>query len=101
MSCRNCKKIFYQSFFDSLTPFDLKIQRYHGVSPEDPMRQAFLKRLKTFDVFNWSGKPIDPPQCAKHGWEIAEKDVLKCVMCHQYLSVSLPLPSKHLSCKYN
>lgn len=73
--------------------------RYNEVPSEDPMHEGFLKRLKTFDVFNWSGKPIDPPHCAKHGWEIAEKDVLKCVMCHRYLSVSLPSPTKNLPCK--
>lgn len=59
-------------------------------STVDPIREAFLKRLQTFDVFNWSGKPIDPPQCAKYGWEIAEKDVLKCSACRNYLSVELP-----------
>ncbi|XP_045029900.1 NIPA-like protein [Daphnia magna] len=69
---------------------------YHGVPCKDPTRESFLKRLKTYNVFNWSGKPVNPPQCARQGWEIAEKDVLKCVMCHQFLSVTLPSPSKHL-----
>jgi hypothetical protein len=72
--------------------------RYHDVRSKDPTRENFLKRLQTYDVFNWSGKPVDPPQCALFGWEIAEKDVLKCVMCHQFLSVTLPSPTKDASC---
>merc|ERR1712071_293451 len=63
-----------------------------GISTVDPIREDFLRRLQTFDVFNWSGKPIDPPQCSKYGWEIAEKDVLKCSKCNNYLSVELSSP---------
>lgn len=65
---------------------------------QNPIRISFLKRLATFDVFNWAGKPVNPPQCAKYGWQIAGKDVLKCVMCHQFLSVELPSPTKTFSC---
>ena len=76
------------------------IQRLcNETSTVDPIREAFLKRLQTFDVFNWSGKPIDPPQCAKYGWEIAEKDVLKCSACRNYLSVELPPLSERENCK--
>jgi len=60
----------------------------------DPIRVAFLRRLQTFDYLNWSGKPIDPPQCARYGWKVVEKDVLKCISCRNYLSVELPPPSQ-------
>jgi len=68
------------------------VNRCSGISTVDPIREDFLRRLQTFDVFNWSGKPIDPPQCSKYGWEIAEKDVLKCSKCNNYLSVELSSP---------
>jgi len=63
----------------------------------DPIREDFLRRLATFDVFNWSRKPFEPPQCARQGWEIAEKDVLKCSKCDSYLSVELPSPLQRKS----
>lgn len=74
-------------------------QVYQEIPSKQPSQESFLKRLKTFRVFNWSGKPVDPPQCAKHGWEVIEKDVLKCVACNQIMSVSLPSPSKKESYK--
>merc|ERR1712136_674364 len=68
-------------------------------STADPIREAFLKRLQTFDVLSWNGKPINPPQCAQHGWEFAEENILKCSTCQSYLSVELPSPSQRKSCK--
>ena len=64
----------------------------------DPARVNFLKRLKTFDASVWAGKPFDPPTCARLGWQVVEKDMLKCVVCNQFLSAELPSPSKLESC---
>lgn len=74
------------------------IDSYHDVPSVDPARVSFLTRLKTYTVSVWADKPFDPPMCARLGWEVVESDMLKCVMCSQYLSVSLPSPAKQQSC---
>jgi hypothetical protein len=70
------------------------------LAPKEPLRESFMNRLKTFSVLNWCGKPIDPPTCAQHGWQISDDNVLKCTMCKQVLSVDLPSPSKRQPCEF-
>ncbi|VDP18950.1 unnamed protein product [Soboliphyme baturini] len=51
----------------------------------------FIRRLKTY-WFDWRVKPLcmSPWMCARNGWEVVERDVLRCSSCGNFLSAHLP-----------
>lgn len=56
-------------------------------------RSDFLRRLATFRVTNWFGKPhkLRPAICAANGWESAgSKDALRCTTCKRIACISNP-----------
>lgn len=65
------------------------------VNKQQHTHEEYLRRLKTFTLSNWFGKPmcLSPPFLAQFGWECMEEDVVTCVTCGAMFSVRLPLVS--------
>ncbi|XP_059090273.1 serine-aspartate repeat-containing protein F-like [Tigriopus californicus] len=53
--------------------------------------KAFRRRLKTFTPKLWSSvNPVSPLICAQKGWEVSERDLLKCLVCRSHVFAKLP-----------
>lgn len=73
--------------------------RFRDAQPAAPIREAFLQRLHTFGVMDWSGKPVSPPECARWGWKNKGDGILQCCGCGEFLSVEISSPSKCRKCE--
>ena len=57
--------------------------------------ELFLKRLNSFTLINWTGKPLclSPPLFAQYGWQCIGVDTIKCSVCGATAICRLPWPN--------
>ena len=80
-----------KSVMQIVADFDSKTVNSAAQELQGPERE----RLSTFSIWRWFGKPrgLSSLACARTGWILADKDLLKCTECMATLSIPIKDPT--------